>query len=107
MRHIFAVFRKPTPLDVMEAELLDAQLNRLVATSKQEYYQALGRMYSERVDRLTAEIRSYHDAASGSRGNDHARIGVSPNEAEVEVTDVTRSAVHALHQTPGVRNVRF
>lgn len=92
MNRFSVLFRKLTPLEVMEADLADAKLNRLTAAKETEYFQSMGRMYDERIERLNAEIKEIHAAAQPQAGD-------VPYERRAAVQHQTPSLVHAETRT--------
>ena len=67
MSRIGMLFRKLTPLDIMMADLEAAQMNRVLAAKELEYLKAMERLYIERIERLSSEIKAIRYARPSYR----------------------------------------
>ena len=104
MNRFSVLFRKLTPLEVMEADLADAKLNRLTAAKETEYFQSMGRMYDERIERLNAEIAAEHAAAQPQQASDvpyERRVAQHPTPSLVHAE--TRTTQHSTGSNRYVR----
>lgn len=62
--NIMALFRAKTPLELAQAELLEAQRNLLMSMSGKEHAEASSLYHAQRIDRLRAYIKSEMDDAN-------------------------------------------
>ena len=109
MSRIGMLFRKLTPLDIMMADLEAAQMNRVLAAKELEYLKAMERLYIERIERLSSEIKAIQ--AISAPAQEYDGVGVVSGVMHDRRT-APNAVAPALVVTPactaeGVRNVRF
>ena len=106
MSRIGMLFRKLTPLDIMMADLEAAQMNRVLAAKELEYLKAVERLYIERIERLSSEIKAIQAINAPAQEYDGV-TGVTHDRRTAPNAVAPALVITPACTAEGVRNARF